>query len=286
MKRMILAGFACLALVTGTPAAAQVDEGAGDSMAELDALMADMSAIFPREPLSPEQEARLPAAERIISLMIPEGAMSDIMGGLIDDIFQPMMEMGPSASAQTLAKAIGVPPTELELDEEKSADLARLFDPAYEQRRNLQFALLPDLLREMMTTMEPGLRVVMSELYAIKFTQAELTDIEAFFSTETGRKYARESFAMASDPRIMSASMEALPAMMGALGDMEARMEEVTADLPPVRRYVDLTEAERARVIEATGLSDEDIRYSIDPEGWAAEADEYAEEAAKAAESQ
>lgn len=263
MKRTILSIFGGFALISGTPLCAQVDAGVDDDMAELDSIMAGMTALFPREPLTPEQEARLPAAERIITLMIPQGAMGEIMGGLIDDIFQPMIAMGPSPSTQTIADGIGVAPTELALDEETSDELAGLFDTAYRERRDRQFAVLPEVLREMMTAMEPGLRTVMTELYAIKFDERELADIERFFSTETGAKYARESFAMSSDPRIMSASMEALPAMMGALGDMEARILEATADLPPVRSYEELTAQERNLITKATGLNEKEIRANL-----------------------
>lgn len=263
MKRTILSIFGGFALISGTPVCAQVDAGTDDDMAELDSVMAEMTSLFPREPLTPEQEARLPAAQRIITLMIPQGAMGEIMGGLIDDIFQPMIAIAPSASTQTIADAIGVTPTELALDEETSDELAGLFDTAYMERRDRQFAVLPEILREMMTAMEPGLRTVMTELYAIKFDERELADIERFFSTETGAKYARESFAMSSDPRIMSASMEALPAMIGALGEMEARILEATADLPPVRSYEELTVQERTLITKATGLDEKQIRANL-----------------------
>ena len=263
MKRIILTAASSVALFTSAPALAQDAQVSDEEMAELEEMMAGMGALFPREPLTPEQEERLPAAERIVTLMLPEGVMGDIMGGMIDDIFAPMMAMGPPASTQTVADGLGLEPSQLDLDEAAAAEIALLFDAAYEERRAVQFSVFPDVMREMMTAMEPGLRETMTELYAIKFSAKELADIEAFFSTETGMTYARESFAMASDPRIMSASMEALPAMMGALGDMEARIEAATADLPPTRSYADLTAQERDAIFKATGLAEKDILANL-----------------------
>jgi hypothetical protein len=107
------------------------------------------------------------------------------------------------------------------------------------------------------------MRKAMSELYAIRFTNSELAEIDRFFATATGTKYARESFMMASDPRVASASMEAMPAMMGMLGDMERRLAERTADLPAVRGFNALSAAEQAKVAEMTGYSIDEIRQSI-----------------------
>ena len=107
------------------------------------------------------------------------------------------------------------------------------------------------------------MRKAMSELYAIRFTDSELAEIDRFFATATGTKYARESFLMASDPRVASASMEAMPAMMGMIGSMEQRMAERTADLPAVRSFDSLSAAEQAKVAELTGYSIDEIRQSI-----------------------
>jgi hypothetical protein len=249
------------------------------SKAELEQVMGALGTLFPKEPLTPEQEARLPAAQRIVALMIPEGTMGDIMGKMIDDIVRPMMQFGGSQAKSTLARNIGVSPFEIDLSEEDSAALASLFDPAWAERQEREFAVFPEMMRQMLTLMEPGLRKALAEAYAMRFTDSELADIAAFFGTETGAKYARESFAMASDPRMMGASMEALPAMMEAMGDIEAQVAAATADLPPVRSYDDLSPAERERVIAATGFTDAEIRAALTPGEWA-EDENWAEEAA------
>lgn len=279
-KRTLLACVTGVSLAFSAPLVAQDDQDdLAASQAELEQAMGVMAQLFPKEPLTPEQEARLPAAQRIVALMIPEGTMGNIMGKMIDDIVRPMMDFGGSQAKSTLARNIGVSPFEIDLTEEESAALASLFDPAWAERQEREFAVFPEMMREMMALMEPGLRKALSEAYAVRFTDDELAEIESFFRTETGAKYARESFAMASDPRMMGASMEALPAMMGAVGDMEAKVAQATADLPPTRAWDELSSAERERVIAATGFTDAEIRTGLAPVDWQDDQN-WAEEAA------
>lgn len=263
MKRTLLALAVGTSLGMSAPVLAQSQDGADTSQDAVEEAFAGLAEAFPRDPLTPEQEARLPAAKRIIALVIPEGTMAKMMGSMFDDMLSPMMQMAPAPSQSTIAKGIGVSVGELTLSDEDAADIASIFDTAWAERQDRQMSVFPQIMTEIMSTMEPGMREVMSELYAIKFNESDLAAIEAFFSTETGAKYASESFAMASDPRVMSASMEMMPALMGALGDMEARMAEAVEDLPQVRSYNELTKQERIAITKATGLTEKDIRANL-----------------------
>ncbi|MCK0127033.1 DUF2059 domain-containing protein [Erythrobacter sp. F6033] len=256
--------------LTPSPALAQdedeqVEMAEGDETGadELGQAMAMLSGLFPVEPLTADQEARLPLAQNIIAKMIPEGTLGEMMEGMMGDMLGPIMEMGPKASTTTVADRIGVTAFELEMDDEQAAEIASIFDPAWKERSDRQAAIMPEMMREMMTAMEPGMRKAMSELYAINFSATELTEIDAFFSTETGANFARKSFTMASDPRVMSASMEALPQMMGQFANLEARMVEVAADLPEQRNFADLSDAEKARIAEATGFTVDEIESNL-----------------------
>ena len=267
MIRAILASCAGLALVTSTPAlAAQDDAGSAPASAdaELAAITEMFSGMFTAEPLTTEQEARLPAAQQLIAKVIPEGTMAEMMDKMFDGVLGPMMAAAPgSGAAPTIAKQIGTVPYALELEDEQAAELASLFDPAWAERQQREVAMFPKMMKDIMTLIEPGMRKAMAELYAIRFSDREIAEIDAFFATGTGSKYARESFLMASDPRIMSASMEMMPAMMGMIGDIEAQMAASTADLPPIRSFAELSPVERAKVAEMTGYSIEEIEYNL-----------------------
>jgi Uncharacterized protein conserved in bacteria (DUF2059) len=191
------------------------DEEISDSSAgaegEIDPF-AMLGAMFAAEPLTPEQEARLPQANAVIAKLMPEGAMGEMMGGMFDSILKPMGELAKSSAADRAAKGIGLSEYDLELTEEQAAEIANMFDPVFEEREAREMAMLPEMMGRMWSAMEPPMRKAMAELYAINFTEAELADIDAFFSTPTGAAYARKSFTMASDPRVMAATMEAMPA--------------------------------------------------------------------------
>ena len=230
--------------------------GPSDDAAAMAALAGMMGGAFKAEPLTPEQAARLPQAEAIITRLIPEGAMAEMSQQMFGSILGPLEGLMPSGAKPVVADRVGVGPVELDsLSEEQAAEIASLFDPAWKEREAITKGLVPEMLSEVMTLMEPSMRKAMAELYAIRFTSTELTDIGGFFATETGTKYARESFSMASDPRMMAASMEMMPALFGMLGGMEERMKARMAGLPQPRGFAELSSKERDRVAELTGFS-------------------------------
>lgn len=269
IRRRIFAATTALAALSlvAPPLAAQEAapeaEAAKSEAEEMKQAMAMLSGMFPAEPLTPEQNARLPQANRIIATLIPEGTLGEMMGGMFDKVMGPMMNMAGPASIGTVTEATGLSSFDLDLTPEQSDELAQLFDPAWAERQKREMAVMPTLMAEMMNVMEPGMRKAMAELYAINFNQTELDGIEAFFKTETGATYARKSFTMASDPRILSASMEAMPQLMGSLTGMEQKIAEAAADLPAKRGFGDLSAKEKARVAELTGRSAEDIEASL-----------------------
>ncbi|KWV91270.1 DUF2059 domain-containing protein [Erythrobacter sp. YT30] len=260
MKRTILAAASGFALaLSAIPAAAQESEPSAD---EMEQMMAGLSEAFPTEPLTADQEARLPQATRIVGLMIPEGSMAEMMGTMFDDLLGPLSDAAGGAAVSAIAEGTGLTTFELDLEKEQAAELALLFDPAWEERRARESKLLPEMMGEVMSAMEPSMRKAMSELYAINFNDTELAEIEAFFLTDTGASFARKSFTMSSDPRIIGASMEVMPQMMETFMGMETRIAEATADLPEKRAFADLSAEEKAKVAEATGYSVEEIEGS------------------------
>lgn len=253
--------------------------------AELAAMTEMFSGLFTAEPLTPEQETRLPAAERLIAKIIPEGTLGEMMDKMFNGALGPLLAAAPNGASTTLNKQIGTVPYAADLTEEQVSELASLFDPAWAERQQREAAMFPQLMKEVMGLMEPGMRKAMSELYAIRFSGSELAEIDAFFSTGTGDKYARESFLMASDPRIMASTMEALPALMGMIGDLEKRMAESVADLPAVRSFAELSPEERAKVAAMTGLTVEEIEANLEGFDYEVEeSDDVTTEAASATE--
>ncbi len=223
------------------------------------AMMAMMAGMFEVEPLTAEQEARLPIAREVVARLIPEGAMAEMMDAMMGGVLGPMMDMDTAPNAAKVAEQLGLYATELTMDDAAAEEALTLLDPAWRERVAIEREMFPAMMSEMMTTMEPVMKKAMTELYAVHFTGSELTDINAFFKTETGASYARKSFTLASDPRLMATTMEALPDMMGMFETLDTRMEAAMADLPETRDYDELDAAEKARLAQLIGLSEAEL---------------------------
>lgn len=239
------------------------DEGQqapSDDAQAMAALAGIMGGAIKVDPLTPEQQARLPQAEAIITRIMPPGAMAEMSQQMFGGFLGGFGEMMPTGARAAAAEALGMGPGELaDLSDTEANELATLFDPAWQQRETAIQGLTSGMMSDMMNLIEPGMRRAMAELYAIRFTSTELAAIDAFFATEAGTKYARESLSMASDPRLMAASMEAMPAMFASIGTMETKLKEGMAGLPEPRRFADLSAKERARVAKLTGFAIEDL---------------------------
>lgn len=255
MLRKSLVALGGAVLLAASPAAAQNDA----DMAQ----MAALSSMFETEPLTPEQEARLPIARQIVEKVLPEGAMMEVMGSTFDSLLGPIMQMANEDTGGALATALGHRPEELGLDEAQTAEVLAIIDPAWRERNAAISSLTQTMMADMMTRMEPMMRNVMGELYAIYFDEQELRDISAFFETESGLSFARQSYAMAGDPRIMAAMFEDPELLFGTFAEMPARMEEAMADVPQGRAYDELSQADRSRLLELTGFTKEELEAAM-----------------------
>lgn len=263
MKGSIAALLGAGLMLLSVPAAAQeknakpTEQETGEAVAEM------MKSMFKVEPLTTEQQTRLPQAQALVARIMPPGTMNQIMGGMFDKFLGPMMSMAGEASSSDVARELGVEGEELELEDEQAAQIAAILDPVWKERREAEMAAMQQAMSTVMTAMEPSMRKGMSEAYAIAFTSAEMTDIDRFFATPSGASFARKSYALASDPRILSASMESLPQMMAQFKVMEEDMKAVSAKFPARRSYADLSPAQRDEIAKATGLSQDEIEAGM-----------------------
>lgn len=275
IKRGFLAGAAALALSVaclagGAQALAQeTSEPQSEPTPEqMEEVMGMFAGLFQTEPLTPEQEARLPAATAVVTTMMPEGFYAQMMGDMMDQIFAPMMGMfsGETGAELVIGERIGGAAEATDaLTPEEKIELATILDPAFAQRGAVLQELIGEMMTQTATAIEPAYREGLSRAYAVRFTEDQLADIAAFFATPTGALYATENMRLLADPQVMSASMQAMPAMMSQFGDMDAQMEARMAELPQENEYADLTEAQRARLSELTGIAPEELGDVIAP---------------------
>lgn len=257
--KMIKAALAATLLATSAaPAMAQDDAAEAELAGEV---MGKLATLFQADPLNEEQEARLPAASAAVAQMMPEGFYGRMMGDVFDRIMGPMFEaMGAEIIQGQIRKQVGMNSFDLpELDEGQLAEISAILDPVAKQRMQLMTDGMTTGMIGMFAKIEPAMRDGMSRAYAVRFTGDELADINTFFATPTGGKYAAESMAIMADPQVMSGMMQAMPAVMQELPALIEQLKVEEAKLPQPNGYDDLSDAQRECLAELLGLNKREL---------------------------
>ena len=264
MKKLIAAVLAPLLLAAQPAEAQRQKENTSDASAQSDdeAFLAVMTDAFKTEPLTAEQQARLPQATAVVGQIMPEGTLSEIFGDMFDKMLGPILSASDTLEPP-LAEMIGYSVSDLGITSEQARTVMAVIDPDWKERQQREIALVQELVGEMMAEMEPAMRRGMAEAYAVHFTAEELSGIEAFFGTDIGRSFARKSYKLSSDPRIMSAAFGEMPKIMAKFMEMESRAMAATADLATEKDFAALSQAERERILLLTGLSAEDLEAGM-----------------------
>lgn len=276
IKHTFFAATVSLAMVAAAPLGAQDDGTPQD--AEADAMSEMFSNMFGEaEPLTAEQEARMPAAEMVVERIFPEGTYAKMMNDTMKPMMDGMMGSFMDVPVNEIAKLTGLYSGDVqELGEGSINEIMAILDPVFQDRTKMMTDITLQLVTETMTQIEPGYRAGLARAYAVRFTEAELADMNAYFSTPTGTKYAAESMLIYTDPQVMSAMNEMMPAMMNMMPDMMSQIAEASEQLPPARTFSDLNDAEKAKLSDLLGMSPEDLA-DIEPSGedeeWGDDAD-------------
>ena len=246
---------AAIALLAAPAVNAQTDDMLPD--VGVDAVAGMMAGAFEAEPLTPEQEERLPQAKGVVATMLPEGFYVEMMEDMISNMISPMMDSisGEMGAEIMLATRLDMDREAFEaLTGEERIEAAKLLDPGFAERGAVMSGFLSEVMGKAAIVIEPVFREGLSKAYAARFTASELDDLAAFFETPTGAVFATENMRLMSDPQVMSASMQAVPAMLGQFSDMGAAIDAKMAELPAERSLGELTDEERARLAELLGV--------------------------------
>lgn len=274
MRRVYLAGMALAASVAAAAPAlahAQTAETAAsttnsDDAQKRDAIAAMMGELFKAEPLSGEQQARLPLARQVVTAMTPEGFYADMMNDMMGSMLEPMLGLvGDHAAAEeALERQVGLSPDDQpDLSDAQRAEVLTLLDPAAKERAAAVMAGMTKLFVDISRQIEAPFRDGLSKAFAVRFTDAELRDVERFFATPSGASFARQSLALYADPQVMSASMSIVPQLLETAPQMVAEMEQATAKLPKQRGYADLSAAERQKLARLLGMNETKLRQAM-----------------------
>lgn len=261
MRTRLLLAAAALAVQPALPAAAQEADGTAVASAA-------MQAMFKAEPLTPEQETRLPAAEALAQLVVPDGVYAEVMDTTLSTMMGPMVDVlaGEGMDSATLALRLGLAPESLaDLTAAERQEMTRLLDPVFAERGRVAMGAMMAPVADMIAAVEPQLRAGLARAYAVRYSPEELTAIAGFFATPAGTRFAGDMLPVFSDPQVMAASLEMLPKMMERMPEMVAAMSSAVDALPPERGFADLSPADRRRLADLAGTDVATLETSMPP---------------------
>ncbi len=177
--------------------------------------------------------ARVAAARPVIDQVWPIGTYARIMHATMDQVVNG-----------SLAGMYDLKPGDLGIDAKADPatagktlrQLAAQNDPAFDERMRITMRVMTDGMADLMTEVEPEVRVALATAYARRFTVDQLGDLRRFFDTPTGRIYAAESMTLMANPDMMKAMQAFVPKLMQGMPAMMAKVEAATKHLPPVKK--------------------------------------------------
>jgi len=207
--------------------------------------------------------ATLAEARLVVAELIPPGTYKRMMSGTMSGIMDNMGDAMKAMPLKQIAELGGLDPKEAAaLDKVDIAKIMAIYDPHWQQRMSLQMGAMFEAMGDFFTTLEPELREAGAHAYANHFTLTELQDLDRYFATPTGAKFAAQSMTVMTDPAMMNEMKAMMPKMMAQMPKFIEAAQKATASLPPPRKIEDLTPAQKADLAKAIGV---DVTKLQDP---------------------
>jgi hypothetical protein len=189
-------------------------------------MMAMFDKIFPPQP-EPES-ARLALSRTSVRALFPDGTYARLMGGMMKSVSERFM----SLSEADFGKADkGKPASTMTMRDQMKKN-----DPYFDERMKIYERVIGDELGKLALIIEPKLREGLARSMARRFDAKQLTEINAFLATDTGKAFGSQSLAMWVDPDVMRSMMQSMPEMMMAMPDVMKRLDAETAHLPKPKK--------------------------------------------------
>ena len=207
---------------------------------------------------------------QVVTHLLPEGTMARMMNDSMAPLMDTMMSNTMGSPQLALAELTGLDPFAFnDMDEKRLEQAIALLDPGAESRASTMSNLFLDVIGEIVVEIEPAYRAGLARAYAIRFTKTELLDLNAYFQTEIGSKYASESYSIFADPQVMSSMNDMMPAVMGRMPDMIEQMSALFETGPPAKSFFDLSDQEKQRLSELLEVDIDELEASAPqpPEG-------------------
>ena len=176
---------------------------------------------------------RLAAAERVVDRIWPIGTFRRVMDSTIDStmamvggVDDAMADTAwiPDENSKEGRRAQHEARTGRPLSGAAEGDAAATAasEEAEAGLRRMNEALIPVFER-----IEPPIRAAIARIYARRYSLTELGELDAFFATPTGARYAEDSLTLMNDPEMVQTMASMMVELMPAL--MDAAMDQANA---------------------------------------------------------
>lgn len=188
------------------------------------------TAVAAAPVIAPVDPARLVLARATANALFRDGTMARL--------FDRMLMTGPNGYASqfldmSLADVIGMVPQAGRTPPKDSPELHMTFrqmmmksDPYFDQRITAIHDVAVAEATRLGPRFEPQLREGLAQSLAHRFTPAQLTDMNRFFASDSGRAFGDEMYLIWMDPAVLRSMMSALP---GLSAELPAVMQRVKA---------------------------------------------------------
>jgi hypothetical protein len=193
-------------------------------------------AQAPAETIDPQ---RLALARTTVDGIWPAGTYSKMMNQMMTGSMNEMMGSFMNMSEADVAKTVGVDAKakpDIAPSKETIRERMRKEDPYFEERIRLTNNVLGEEMARVGAILEPKLREGLSKAVAKRFTPAQLTDINRFLATDSGRAFGADMMLLWVDPDVLKSMMGSIPELMKELPDMAKKIDAATAHLPKPKR--------------------------------------------------
>lgn len=212
---------------------------------EMDEAVAMIEKIFDTSDLPAIEPARLTLAEQTTTALVAPGSLERMIDNLYGKMFSRFMKEFDGTSDLMISIKTGVESDEIEkLDDKSKEAIADMFDPHRKDREDQITRIIKPLISEALADVERPMQGGLAKAYARKFSAGQLTDLNSFLATPTGKAYANDWMALQADPEVMLAVVKAMPPLVNKFIDRAPTIEADMKDLPKDRELGDLNEAE------------------------------------------
>lgn len=184
-------------------------------------------------PLPDASKAQEAAAVQVVDRLWPLGTYRRIMDGTMSKMVDSMMQSMFGMKASDMVPAHGKDVARDDTREKTLAELVEEKDPHFRERMKITMDVMMREMVPLMEKIEPSIRESLARIYARDYSEAQLTELNAFLSTPTGRQFGSKWMMSFVDPEMVANMAKIAPTMMQEMPAIMKKIEVATAHLPP-----------------------------------------------------